>query len=351
MTVSGEEKFFRVKFLTLTFLLPLPPGPKSLTLLDQNTSVARIAPNSLVGPGRYNFSLTVWDVKNLSSTAFKTVTVIQDRNIPPKAVGGGDRTVTLPTSEVVLDGSASYDDAEIVAFRWERMPRSLAYGEVLGNSSLTPVLRLGGLAVPGRYLFQLTVTDAHGASASDLVSLIVRPPADVLSTVELVLNYDVASFTAEQQATVLRRVEAILGERFGASVRVRAAAPVERTRERRTVLLAVAADGNGNPLASGEVVRAVRGALKVDPGRLSLQVITVESYGKCAEEVLVILFLTPLFYLVCQNDCSGHGSCDPYSRRCMCEAFWMENWLRVYFGDNQSNCGEWNEKEGLGVFF
>lgn len=316
--------------------------------------MARIAPNSLVGPGRYNFSLTVWDVKNLTSTAFKTVTVIQDRNIPPKAVGGGDRTVTLPTSEVVLDGSASYDDAEIVAFRWERMPRSLAYGEVLGNSSLTPVLRLGGLAVPGRYLFQLTVTDAHGASASDLVSLIVRPPADVLAVVELVLNYDVASFTAEQQATVLRRVEAILGERFGASVRVRAAAPVERTRERRTVLLAVAADSNGNTLASGEVVRAVRGALKVDPGRLSLQVITVESYGKCAEEVLVIVlcFLTPLFtLLVCQNDCSGHGSCDPYSRRCMCEAFWMENWLRVYFGDNQSNCGEWNEKEGLGVFF
>lgn len=159
------------------------------------------------------------------------------------------------------------------------MSRSLAYGTVIGNSSSTARLRLTNL-IAGRYLFELTVTDAHGASASDLVSLIVKPPADVLAYAELVLNYDVAAFTVEQQARVMRRLEALLSNAFGDSVLARVV-KVEQTRQRRTVLIFAAADGNGNALASGEVVRKVKAVLRTDPGYLSLQIISVESFGEC----------------------------------------------------------------------
>ncbi|CAG2116567.1 unnamed protein product [Medioppia subpectinata] len=42
--------------------------------------------------------------------------------------------------------------------------------------------------------------------------------------------------------------------------------------------------------------------------------------------------------MVCQNECSNHGSCDQYSKQCLCEAFWMQDIIRFHFGDRESNC-------------
>lgn len=43
---------------------------------------------------------------------------------------------------------------------------------------------------------------------------------------------------------------------------------------------------------------------------------------------------------VCQLNCSSHGECDTYTRRCVCQPFWMENFIRSQLGDAESNCGE-----------
>ncbi|KAI2798971.1 hypothetical protein BLOT_012592 [Blomia tropicalis] len=291
-------------------------GPKNLLIYDSNTSIARI--DNLI-PGRYNFSLTVWDTKNLTSSDELIVDVIQNGNIPPKAIAGGDQKVTLPINEVMLNGSASYDDAGIVSYVWERMPMSLAYGDFIGNSSNSPILRLTNL-VSGRYLFKLTVTDAHGATSSDVASLIVRPSPDMLDQIELVLNNDVQSFTYDQQCNIYQRLEDFLSGQ-GRSITIEPI-KVDKTRERRTILIFVARDMNNHSFSSIEIVRKIKSNLKSDPNLLSLQVSSLDT-------------------LICQNNCSFHGTCDQYTKRCMCEAFWMENIIRLYFGDNQSNC-EWS---------
>lgn len=43
----------------------------------------------------------------------------------------------------------------------------------------------------------------------------------------------------------------------------------------------------------------------------------------------------------CQLNCSEHGRCDSFTKRCVCDPFWMENFLRVQMGDGESNCGTW----------
>lgn len=48
----------------------------------------------------------------------------------------------------------------------------------------------------------------------------------------------------------------------------------------------------------------------------------------------------------CQLNCSEHGRCDSFTKRCVCDPFWMENFLRVQMGDGESNCGTWTLPRG-----
>ncbi|KAG8143074.1 hypothetical protein E2320_000354, partial [Naja naja] len=45
--------------------------------------------------------------------------------------------------------------------------------------------------------------------------------------------------------------------------------------------------------------------------------------------------------VTCQLNCSDHGLCDSFTKRCICDPFWMENFIKVQIGDGESNC-EWS---------
>lgn len=107
----------------------------------------------------------------------------------------------------------------------------------------------------------------------------------------------------------------------------------------RTILIFTAHDSKERALESVQVVRKIRSTLKSDLNYLSMQVLALDTLGKCCNGAgrlgLSVSFISST---VCQNNCSFHGTCDQYTKRCMCEAFWMENLFSFYF-DNQSNCG------------
>ena len=87
-------------------------------------------------------------------------------NRPPVANAGADfDTIAFLTP---LDGSASSDpDGDPITYSW----RSLGPlgTEIYGPSSARPQVRFtGGF---GTYSFELTVTDSHGASSTDTVTV------------------------------------------------------------------------------------------------------------------------------------------------------------------------------------
>lgn len=45
--------------------------------------------------------------------------------------------------------------------------------------------------------------------------------------------------------------------------------------------------------------------------------------------------------VTCQLNCSDHGHCDSFTKRCVCDPFWMENFIKVQLRDGDSNC-EWS---------
>lgn len=99
----------------------------------------------------------------------------------------------------------------------------------------------------------------------------------------------------------------------------------------------------GEAVASGKkVVRELQQKLSADSDLLSLKIISLDT-------------------LVCQNECSGHGTCHQVgshndnardlkfialclskaTRTCICEPFWLENFVRRNLMDGKSNC-EWS---------
>ncbi len=85
-------------------------------------------------------------------------------NLAPVARAGSDKTITLPTNSITLDGGASTDaDGIIKKFLW-----TMVSGPTLGSltTAATVSATASGLS-EGAYVFRLTVTDNNGSTGSD----------------------------------------------------------------------------------------------------------------------------------------------------------------------------------------
>ncbi len=153
-------------------------GPAQYTIA--NASIASTALTNLV-QGTYNFRLIVTD--NNGATDSDTVTVTVNAapppppptNLAPIANAGGDISITLPTNNTVLDGSASLDtDGSIASYSWTWISGPLQHTIANASAVSTALTNL----VQGTYGFRLVVTDNNGATDSDTVMVTVNaaPP-------------------------------------------------------------------------------------------------------------------------------------------------------------------------------
>lgn len=93
-------------------------------------------------------------------------------NAAPVVSAGPDKTITLPTSEVYLQGSASDSDGSIASYNWTKT----SGGSCSLSGTTGSKLRAYNLAA-GSYYFRLTVTDSKGATKYDNVMVTVAKSA------------------------------------------------------------------------------------------------------------------------------------------------------------------------------
>jgi Predicted peptidase len=91
-------------------------------------------------------------------------------NNPPVVSAGGDKSITLPTNEVYIHGTASDNDGSIASYKWTKV----SGGSASLGAATTSKLRAYNL-VQGTYVFRLTATDNQGAIKSDDVKVTVNP--------------------------------------------------------------------------------------------------------------------------------------------------------------------------------
>jgi hypothetical protein len=175
-------------------------GPSSVTITNVNTSTPVI---SGLTEGQYTFELTVTDNRGASTKAQVKVNVQQPVNQPPVADAGNDQTIILPsnnnrTASVSLDGTRSFDtDGNIVFYTWKKIEGVSAVTIDNVNTSLSMV---SGLKA-GEYTFELTVTDNNGASATDRITIFVKPatsqPVTADAGQDLTINAPVSTATLD----------------------------------------------------------------------------------------------------------------------------------------------------------
>jgi gliding motility-associated-like protein len=122
--------------------------------------------------GTYIFRLTVQDDDGATAYDDIIITINQaSANNNPVSNAGSDVFVTLPQDTLTIFGQGSDPDGDVITFNWSQISGpSVVALEGIDNAEL----HLSKL-VEGTYVFELVVTDAKGATASDRVRLVVNP--------------------------------------------------------------------------------------------------------------------------------------------------------------------------------
>ncbi|XP_063168497.1 dyslexia-associated protein KIAA0319-like protein homolog [Candoia aspera] len=314
-TLDGSKSSDDQKIVS--FLWEKTQGPDGVRLENANSSIATV---SGLKVGTYKFTLTVKDERNLQGQSSVNVIVKEEINQPPVAkIVGNSVTVTLPTNTAELDGSHSTDDKGIVTFLWTRDESSPAAGEVLNNSDHHPILFLSNL-VEGTYTFHLKVTDAKGESDVDRATVEVKPDPRKNNLVEMILDVNVSHLTERQKGMFIRQIGVLLGV-LDSDITVQKIQPYT---EKSTKLVFYVRNQPPHQIFKGHDVAW-----------------TLKSELRKQQSDFLIFRALEINTVTCQLNCSDHGLCDSFTKRCICDPFWMENFIKVQIGDGESNC-EWS---------
>ncbi|KFP45628.1 Dyslexia-associated protein KIAA0319-like [Chlamydotis macqueenii] len=313
-TLDGSKSSDDQKIIS--FLWEKTRGPDGVKLENANSSIATVTGLQV---GTYEFTLTVKDERNLQSQSSVNVIVKEEINKPPVAKIAGNVVITLPTNTAELDGSKSSDDKGIVSYLWTRDEGSPAAGEVLNNSDHHPVLLLSNL-VEGTYTFHLRVTDAKGESDVERTTVEVKPDPRKNNLVEIILDVNVSQLTERQKGMFIRQIGVLLGV-LDSDITVQKIQPYT---EQSTKMVFFVQNQPPHQIFKGrEVAWTLKNELR-----------------KQQSDFLIFRALE-INTVTCQLNCSEHGRCDSFTKRCICDPFWMENFVRVQMGDGESNC-EWS---------
>ena len=112
-------------------------------------------------------------MKNFFLILFAIGGMHANANQPPVVNAGSFQSIYQPNNSIQLNGAATDADGSVSSYYWTKISGPAA-SIANANSAATQVNNL----VPGEYSFELSATDAQGATAKDTVQVIVYKTAN-----------------------------------------------------------------------------------------------------------------------------------------------------------------------------
>ncbi len=142
-------------------------GPNGGLLLSPNSSSTVI--NNLE-VGEYLYELNATDNNGAKNADTILIRVEATINQPPAADAGLNQVIVLPTNSTLLKGTGTDADGLVASYSWVKISGPSLGVIVSPGKDSTTISNLE----QGTYIFELTVTDNHGAIASDIVQVTVN---------------------------------------------------------------------------------------------------------------------------------------------------------------------------------
>jgi len=152
----------------VSYLWTKVSGPAGGTIASPNAATTSV---SGLTTGTYIFNLLATDNNTGTISGNDTIVVTSVVPGPITVSAGSNQTITLPTNNVTLTGTASEVNGTIVSYAWSQLSGPSTATITARGSATTSVTGL----VQGVYRFQLLVTDALGTTATATVQVTVNP--------------------------------------------------------------------------------------------------------------------------------------------------------------------------------
>jgi predicted esterase len=146
-------------------------GPSNFDIVTAGKS--NTAVSSLI-EGVYEFELIITDNNGATSQDVVKVTVLKapSQNKHPLANAGLDQTITLPINTIKLSGTGIDTDGNNVVYFWKQISGPVC-SIVNSSQPNTDVVNLQ----KGVYEFEFSISDDEGATATDIVIIVVNNPS------------------------------------------------------------------------------------------------------------------------------------------------------------------------------
>ena len=144
-------------------------GKANVLIISQTSAVTNI---ENLEEGEYQFVVSAADGHD--GFAYDTVTITVNKAIPeperkkiPPVANAGDDLRSQPGKTIILNGSGTDADGNIVSYEWRKVSGNDSYNILSPSAAITEVNKL----TAGEYEFELTVMDNDGLKATDRMIL------------------------------------------------------------------------------------------------------------------------------------------------------------------------------------
>ncbi|CAF0871946.1 unnamed protein product [Adineta steineri] len=294
------------------------------TLLSNNNKqpineIEVVSPHSLktrisnlhIGQYIFQLILTTNDQEYVSKKDILVIVYAQDGQPPKISINSETPNVNIINNLLILNASTTTADYGIAKWQWKKSPLSPAIGYFINNSDSSSIAYITNL-IEGQYIFNLYVYDDRHQMSESNITIHVDGIPDAENLIEIV--FSARPYLYEQTLdNLLAQIRVFLIDIIP-NIDIIMVGMLDNN-----ILLLKGIDSKTDMIISPKLLAIhLQKKIKSLRSASNMNILSIDTH-------------------LCLSNCSNHGKCDQKTKRCICNRYYMENWLKSFM-HKEPNC-------------